>query len=781
MIPNLQVHVRMGHLRKNSPYRCLLCNASFGNELDLQFHLSTHQKQFRCKLCEEAFHVEFLLDKHMQTHHTRVMNGSPLEPHQDSLTTLHPPSVPANHNNIQTNSTKSSKKGSNSSGAYGLGKGIKELKCDICDKGIGSEAELTSHRKQVHHISTSTSTYNSPTNSTTNNSSTNNNGNKSGQTKSGSTTNSSHNHHTLSLHCAYCNENCKSRSDLENHMKTHQIVSPGKQKCNICDEICPTATLLAEHKLTHCKVISGSVCTGCKQTITSEDQFYSHVKQHCTGNSSSTTSSTQLLPIPCIVCRQTLMSDIEIQMHAKFHTKQYESTNSPSNSNTTLSPVQCCLCLRVEEKSRVGLNGFTNSGQSYICTDCCRKSSLISPPKPSPKRQPHSSPAMSSIPPSSSPSTEPPPNMETICSSTLNMVPGLSQSPTNGRKLSQSYQCIKCQMSFGSEEEIQSHVTSHLMNEGSRHECRLCSQTHFDSPLKLQAHLIEHTFEGCSSFSCYMCSTVFTTANGLQQHMVEHGLHTRPYDCTHCHLKFFFRAELENHIVSHDEMKRSIIERYPSSSSSSSLTDYSKCLLGLPQESSSLFQRGSGGRGVSQHGSGKGSKSTSNGHSSSSKTKFTQKKRKKFFYRSDDSDEEMMESQSSSSLTPTCNNSESHSITMIKEETHEQDHLDSACVSRNNKSPDSDPNLSNEEEEEEDSKDRKKSNKSMKSRKQAKRRRQSEKGSGELKEKDDDVDETQKSSGTDDMSHLLDRRNGNDLVSQHPRNHNEETRDRDSS
>ena len=48
-----------------------------------------------------------------------------------------------------------------------------------------------------------------------------------------------------------------------------------------------------------------------------------------------------------------------------------------------------------------------------------------------------------------------------------------------------------------------------------------------------------------------MCSSVFTAATGLQQHMVEHGLHHRPYDCPSCHLKFFFRAELDNHEATH--------------------------------------------------------------------------------------------------------------------------------------------------------------------------------------------------------------------------------------
>lgn len=79
-----------------------------------------------------------------------------------------------------------------------------------------------------------------------------------------------------------------------------------------------------------------------------------------------------------------------------------------------------------------------------------------------------------------------------------------------------------------------------------------------DSPSKLQCHLIEHTYEGSSHFTCYLCAAVFTGSHLLQRHMLEHGLDARPYDCTDCSQKFFFRAELDNHSFVHiwENMKR---------------------------------------------------------------------------------------------------------------------------------------------------------------------------------------------------------------------------------
>ncbi|XP_021206278.1 zinc finger protein 521 isoform X2 [Bombyx mori] len=84
------------------------------------------------------------------------------------------------------------------------------------------------------------------------------------------------------------------------------------------------------------------------------------------------------------------------------------------------------------------------------------------------------------------------------------------------------------------------------------HDCRLCRRA-LGSPTRLQAHLIEHTFAGIGAFTCYLCSAVFTSAAGLQRHLPEHSAAPRPYDCGRCGLKFFFRAELDNHAFVHIE------------------------------------------------------------------------------------------------------------------------------------------------------------------------------------------------------------------------------------
>jgi Zinc finger, C2H2 type len=296
----------------------------------------------------------------------------------------------------------------------------------------------------------------------------------------------------VSLVCAYCSESCKSRADLEAHMKTHHQtggaratngngnsnggVAMGRHKCNICDMVCVTPALLAEHKLaTHCKVLHGDTCSVCKATLNGEEHFFSHMQKHCPGNGSADIG----LPAACIICRQTVTSEHEVQLHAKFHLQQKVSFHSP---------------------------GGKENSQELSCQEC--------------------------------------PASRFDSASELEQHLSKLHARSKG-----SFECISCQLSFGTEAEVRAHVeAAHAPDSGLR--CRLCQES-FDTPLRLQLHLIEHTFAGCPTFACYLCGAVFTAPGGLQRHMNSHGAASKPYDCTKCHLRFFFRAELENHAFVH--------------------------------------------------------------------------------------------------------------------------------------------------------------------------------------------------------------------------------------
>lgn len=174
-----------------------------------------------------------------------------------------------------------------------------QIVCNICERNdFQSEMEMITHQKIVHNIKTG-----------------------------------------VSLMCAYCNDNFRSRyatynhfdnthsfshithfriflyfmktfykiyrNELENHMKTAH--TGGKHKCLICDEIFASADILAEHKLTHSRIGVRGKCAYCSINLSDIQSFKTHMNEH--GNAD--------LPARCICCRQTLNSTYEIDLHAK--------------------------------------------------------------------------------------------------------------------------------------------------------------------------------------------------------------------------------------------------------------------------------------------------------------------------------------------------------------------------------------------------------------------------------------------------------------------------------
>lgn len=334
--------------------------------------------------------------------------------------------------------------------------------CDICGSAdFNNDSELSAHKK-LHHV----------------------------KSKIG----------PVSLQCAYCNEHCKSRSDLENHMKNHQINSnKGKHKCNICDEIYSSAITLAEHKLSHCKIVSGNTCTQCKTILSDEQSFYSHQLKHSSVLSKSNAQIS--LPANCIICCQTLQTDVEIKLHANFHLQHLLHKEYLCNICNKIFDTRTGITIPSYEKNSEGL-------QISVCKECINKCGNNSS---------SNSPRLTNI-----------------------------KNENLDKKI---YSCIKCPQTFETESEVKKHAATHI-SDGINHECHICRSI-FSTPLKLQLHVIEHSFFGTGQFRCYICSSVFTTANGLLSHMLEHGANAKPYECATCQMKFFFQTELDNHKYEH--------------------------------------------------------------------------------------------------------------------------------------------------------------------------------------------------------------------------------------
>lgn len=106
------------------------------------------------------------------------------------------------------------------------------------------------------------------------------------------------------------------------------------------------------------QVINGSSCTQCKASITNEDQFYQHLRQHSNNSPSGESPTNQLvLPTACVICRQTLVSDMEARIHARFHLNQSETS-------------QCSVCLHLSDRKEL---------ISGLCKECHRRHGKATP------------------------------------------------------------------------------------------------------------------------------------------------------------------------------------------------------------------------------------------------------------------------------------------------------------------------------------------------------------------------------------------------------------------
>ncbi|XP_066902015.1 zinc finger protein 423 homolog isoform X3 [Halyomorpha halys] len=270
----------------------------------------------------------------------------------------------------------------------------------------------------------------------------------------------------VSLQCAYCNENCKSRSELENHMKSHcqSSLSFGKHKCNICDEICHSAAALAEHKLSHCKVVYGSTCSHCKVVLTSEENFISHIMSH---NNCSSKTYQLTLPLPCVICRQTLVSEAETRLHAKFHLQ--------------IEAIQCSICLqsygRNDLKDSICVKCFEEQKTLQKCS-CC---SVVFDSKEEFDKH-----------------TEVTCSSSTIC----------------------EYKCNICLLIMPNSTKLQAHLIEHTFLGCSNFMCYMCNAV-FTVSSGLQQHILEHS-NLIKPYTCIKCQMQFFFRAELENHMYIH-------------------------------------------------------------------------------------------------------------------------------------------------------------------------------------------------------------------------------------------------------------------
>ncbi|XP_065368116.1 zinc finger protein 423 homolog [Calliphora vicina] len=527
---DFNIHVKTRHQAVNNTpapvnsLQCMFCRTVCSSDLEMQFHLAAHARQFRCPSCPETFHVEFLLDRHMQTHHGGLERPPPPAPPQtvaeehtspvpnpnaispmnslyvNALFGKSPlmPLAPQNNNNsildynmafashlnkglfpnttpnkfynplqIDTNAMK------HSALMYGLSQRYFDTNRTVM------EMYQQQQQQQQHHQENNKTTGNyfiSPKQPTT----------------------GAHDsiHRTelpaspinnTGFSCGICERNdFRTESEVHSHRKiVHNLKTGVSLKCAYCSGNFKSRSEL-EHHMKTCHNSTGKhKCLICDEIFPSPAILAEHKLQHSkVGQSGRCSHCSKALadvsaykahlsehntegqmPVQCICCRQSLHSEFEIGLHAKFHVK-----------NSTVQENVCALCLEP----------ITNSPtEAKVCEKCCRKHNL------------------------------------------------------NAK--------FKQREHFERPAELRQFIENR---------CNLCKMI-LPHAQKLQEHLVEHTFAGCEDrgFNCYICSAVFTAPSGLLNHMLEHGINSKPYDCNLCPEKYYFRAELDHHQIDHDLRK----------------------------------------------------------------------------------------------------------------------------------------------------------------------------------------------------------------------------------
>uniref|UniRef100_A0A9J7YIV2 Zinc finger protein 423 n=1 Tax=Cyprinus carpio carpio TaxID=630221 RepID=A0A9J7YIV2_CYPCA len=554
---DLQLHVKHSHLghpastvATGKARKCIFCGETFGTEVELQCHITTHSKKYNCRLCGKAFHAIVLLERHLREKHCIFdggngngnggsQNGTPNGVTQSSKRSTAGSTVAAEQADLQNMLLKGgNQETANSHEASG---GEEELDasepmyaCDICGAAYTMESLLQNHRLRDHNI-------------------------RPGEDDAGSRKKKADfikgNHK-----CNVCSRTFFSENGLREHAQTHR--GPAKHyMCPICGERFPSLLTLTEHKVTHSKSLDTGNCRICKMPLQSEEEFIEHCQMHPDLRNS-------LTGFRCVVCMQTVTSTLELKIHGTFHMQKISSSgvsgggggsasSSPNGQLQAHKLYKCALCLK-DFKNKQELVKIDVNGLPYgLCAGCMSRGTngqsptvVVTPQEAGEKgttglRCPECAVKFETLEDLESHVQVDHPEMSPETSGVKKVT---DASPVPKKK---TYQCIKCQMTFETEREIQIHVANHMIEEGINHECKLCNQM-FDSPAKLLCHLIEHSFEGMGgTFKCPVCFTVFVQANKLQQHIFAvHGQEDKIYDCSQCPQKFFFQTELQNHTLS---------------------------------------------------------------------------------------------------------------------------------------------------------------------------------------------------------------------------------------
>uniref|UniRef100_A0AAV2JTM2 Zinc finger protein 521 n=1 Tax=Knipowitschia caucasica TaxID=637954 RepID=A0AAV2JTM2_KNICA len=500
---DLQLHVKHSHLENQGrAHRCIFCGESFGTEVELQCHITTHSKKYNCRFCSKAFHAIVLLEKHLREKHCvfegksqncgangSALSGGENQPKEDAelqglLTNSH------GQNAAVTSIVPSPNNHDGSEEEVDTAEPM--YSCDICGASYTMESLLTNHQLRDHNIRPGESAMMKR---------------KADMIKG--------NHK-----CNVCSRTFFSEAGLREHMQTH--LGPVKHyMCPICGERFPSLLTLTEHKVTHSKSLDTGSCRICKMPLQCEEDFLEHCQMH----PDLRNSLTGFRCVVCMqTVTSTLELKIHGTFHMQKTGTM--TSNHPVGRNTishnqqlhhSQKPFKCASCLK-DFRSKQDLVKLDINGLPYgLCASCVLAAgSKSSSPTVNGGRQPSQQGGTST----------PAPTAAWIQGERLSPADGkgkVASSASSSSSISSlsagKTRCSSCNVKFECEAELQNHVqTVHREQTGDSNSGQLKTPQVSPMPRTSPSQTEEKTYQ------CIKCQMVFYSEWDIQVHVANHML-----------------------------------------------------------------------------------------------------------------------------------------------------------------------------------------------------------------------------------------------------------------
>ncbi|KAG5673292.1 hypothetical protein PVAND_003352 [Polypedilum vanderplanki] len=479
--------------------KCIFCRVTCSSELEMHFHfLSTHVKQFRCPACSESFHVEFLLDRHLQTHHSvnesQVNSTFNIDKETLNLQNYHPSLIESYREKFLLNHDPKMNDASNF--LHKLNPSVFPL--NPLNNQYTKNINLSSLHDSLSRVQSTIDEHQQ-------------------QQQSMRVKNLYH------LTSEAINKQINSNSDaqstsfkLQNLSNSNSIIvndknnnknSSFKEKTEASSQQQqqPESSTEKSSHIIHLNTKTGVSlkCAYCeaREDFKSRTELENHMKvQHNIAAKHKCSICDEILPSPAVLAEHKLQ-------HCKVISgKCFHCADSIENINDFKQHIQ-----NHNQKNKASL-------ELPVHCICCHQL-LTSDFEINLHAKFHTNTASTSI-----------ANDEKTCALCLNVM-----EHTNVKKI-----CNSC-------------MTKHnfSLSKNQLQLCNLCKQN--IECEKFQDHLIEHGFKN-ESISCVICNSIFTTINGLKEHLREHKI--TPLDfketCSKCNARFLYPSELEHHSKEHE-------------------------------------------------------------------------------------------------------------------------------------------------------------------------------------------------------------------------------------